>query len=422
MLAAACAGPQAQSSSTPSAQAAPVATAPGYEVPPVLRATDLAPAGLLSGPRYRVAPEVPTNGLLGEFAVQSDFGALDPHGVDLLRIRVAEMASLDQLSKMSESEEFVKAAGRAAVRPVEATFNMVTHPVDTITGMPASLDRLFDRVKLGGEAVVSAASGTPGQSDVQRTESVSQRVGTVTINALGYEEERRRLAKQVGADPYTTNPILAKKLTDVAWVTFSAREMVNITSTVVNPYATALSSVSITNDLIWDTKPADLINLNMKKMREMGATDAQVAAMIKNSSYSITTLTHFVTALERLGPIPGRPEVIALAATAAGLDQARFMTGSVQMLAAHHEWVAPLAAVLATGPVAGRTVHGAIVVVAPVDYVSWTEKAAGFARREDLAASRRDLWLTGKMSPRARTEFERLGWRVHEGTRTAISI
>jgi hypothetical protein len=422
VLAVACAGPPPAQTYQTSSPAAPPPPGSGYEAPPVLKATDLAPAGLLSGPTFRVAPEVPTTGLLGEFAIQSNFGPLDPHGVDLLRIRVAEMAALEQLSKMSETAEFARAAGRAAVRPVEATVNMVTHPVDTITGMPASLDRLFDRVKMGGEAVVSAAAGTPGQSDLDRSKAVSERLGTVTINALGYEEERRHLAKKVNADPYTTNPILAKKLTDVAWVTFSARETVNLVSTVFNPYSLLLSTVSLTNNLIWDMKPADLLELNEKKMKAMGATDAQAAAMIKNPSYSITVLTHFVNGLERLGPIPGRPGVIALAATAAGQDQARFMTGSVLMLAAHHEWVAPLAEVLATGPVVGKTVGGAIVVVAPVDYVVWSAKAADFARRPEFAASSRDLWLTGKMSPRARGEFEKLGWRVHEGAhRTAAA-
>src|SRR5262245_24810494 len=419
MLAAACAGPPPAQTYQTMAPTAPAPVGAGYEAPPVLKASDLAPAGLLSGQTFRVAQEVATTGLLGEFALQSDFGPLDPHGVDLLRIRVGEMGALEQLSKMSNTEEFAKAAGRAAVRPVEATFNMVTHPVDTITGMPASLDRLFDRVKLGSESIVSAAAGTPGQSGVDRTAAVSERIGTVTINALGYEEERRRVAKQVGADPYTTNPILSKKLTDVAWVTFSAREVVNLASTVVNPYAMVLSSVSVTNNLIWDTKPADLIAPNEKKMREMGATDAQVTAMIKNPSYSITTLTQFVTGLERLGPIPGRPGAIALGATAAGQDQARFITGSVLMLAAHHEWVAPLTEVLATGPVVGKTATGAIVVVAPVDYVVWTAKVAEFARRDDLRGTSRDLWLTGKMSPRARGEFEKLGWRVHEGAQRA---
>jgi len=53
-------------------------------------------------------------------------------------------------------------------------------------------------------------------------------------------------------------------------------------------------------------------------------------------------------------------------------------------------------------------------VPAPVDYVSWTERVARFANRDDLKAAERSIWLTGKMSPRARREFEALGWKVNE--------
>jgi hypothetical protein len=73
--------------------------------------------------------------------------------------------------------------------------------------------------------------------------------------------------------------------------------------------------------------------------------------------------------------------------------------------------------VTATGTVVGRETGGGIVVPAPVDYVSWTERVARFANRDDLKASDRTIWLTGTMSPRARREFEALGWKVKEETR-----
>jgi hypothetical protein len=48
--------------------------------------------------------------------------------------------------------------------------------------------------------------------------------------------------------------------------------------------------------------------------------------------------------------------------------------------------------------------------------VSWTERVARFADRPDLKATQRTILLTGKMSSRARQEFEALGWKVTEGT------
>jgi hypothetical protein len=386
-----------------------------YETPPVLQATDLAPAGLVTGQGYSVAPEVPTVWMLGEFMLKADVGTFTPHGLELLRIRVAELAAIRQLDDTSKTAEFAKAAGRAAVRPVASTVNMLAHPVDTISGMPAGVGRFFQRVKLGGEAVADAASSAD-KSGMEKTAAVGGRIGTATINALGFEEERRHLAKKINADPYTTNPVLSEKLDSVAWVAFSAKQAVNLTTAALMPYSMVMSTVSLTNNLIWDMKPADLIALNRKKATDMGASDEAAEALTENKHYSISVLTALMAALERLGEVGGRAEVIALAATAANEDQARFLMGAAQMLAHHHEWVTPLAALMARGTMVGKTAAGGLVVGAPVDYVAWTENVANFARRPDFAASSLDIWLTGRMSPRARQEFERIGWRVHEGT------
>ena len=42
------------------------------------------------------------------------------------------------------------------------------------------------------------------------------------MDALGVNKAKRRIAKQVGADPYTTNPVLAKQLDDLARAAFAA--------------------------------------------------------------------------------------------------------------------------------------------------------------------------------------------------------
>jgi hypothetical protein len=85
----------------------------------------------------------------------------------------------------------------------------------------------------------------------------------------------------------------------------------------------------------------------------------------------------------------------------------------VRMLAKAHA----LEKVTATGTVVGREKGNGIVVPAPVDYVSWTERVARFADRDDLKAAERSIWLRGKMSPRARQEFEARGWKVNEDAR-----
>jgi len=170
----------------------------------------------------------------------------------MLPIRVNEVEAIAKLDDLSNTKEFAEAAGKAIARPVTSTVNMIVHPVETITGFPDGVARLFDRVKLGSERVYQAATA-PDQSGGARAEEASKRVGMATITALGFEKERRDLAKSLGVDPYTTNEILAKKLTDTAWVAFSGRFLIQTATSILVPYSMAMSAVTITNSTVYDT-------------------------------------------------------------------------------------------------------------------------------------------------------------------------
>jgi hypothetical protein len=84
------------------------------------------------------------------------------------------------------------------------------------------------------------------------------------------------------------------------------------------------------------------------------------------------------------------------------------------MLARYHEGTQRIALVTAPGPIIARTVTGALLIPAPVDYVAWTQRSARLAERDDLKAPQRTAWLSGQMSPRARKQFEGQGWIVFE--------
>ena len=384
----------------------------GYEKPPVLKASELAPPTMLKGPRFTVNERVPIVELLGHFTIRSDFGVFEAHGRDMLAIRVVEVGALDELEKTSKTDVFLKAAGATAARPVKAAVNMAKHPVDTARGAPAAVGRFFDRVKLGAQHVTNATEGegTGGE----KTAEVTKRVGSVTADVFGYEEERRALAKRLGVDPYTTNQVLSEKMNEVAWVAFSGRVGLNVVISVAVPFSMAISATSVTNNMVWDMKPADLLKLDEQKLKNMGVDESRVAALMRNPLYSITSLTALVDALESLGGVQGRDQIAAFAAAAGKEDRARLIVEAVQMLARYHATVGPLAQVAAPGPIIARTRGGAILVPAPLDYVPWTRAVATFARRPDLKAKDRTVWLTGKLSPRAKQELAADGWTVRE--------
>ena len=210
--------------------------------------------------------------------------------------------------------------------------------------------------------------------------------------------------------------MLSKKLTDTAWVAFSGRLGVNLLVSAFVPGSTAISSLSFTHDLVYDTPAADLIVLNRQKMVAMGASDAQAQALLGNRWFSLSVLTALVTDLERLSGVAGRPEVLALAATARKEEDARFLAAAVHVLARLDVSGVPIRRVTGRGTVVGFTPDGTVVVPAPVDYLAWTDRVGAFASRADLRAARRGIWLTGRMSGAAHQGFTARGM---DGSRRA---
>ena len=130
---------------------APARAQSGYEAEPVLRAQDLVAPELLKGPSFTVDERVPVRGYLARFTIRSTHGVFEAHGIHMLQIRVREMYALTQLDEMSKTKEFTDAAARAIARPVESTVNMITHPVETVTGLPDGVSRLFHRAGRRGD-------------------------------------------------------------------------------------------------------------------------------------------------------------------------------------------------------------------------------------------------------------------------------
>src|SRR5262249_37760352 len=145
----------------------PSTAASGYEAPPVLKAADLAySADLLQGPRFRVEPDVPTDGLLATFTITSDFGTFTATGPGMLGIRVGEIQALDLLEKTQKSDAFKRALEASAKRTGTSIMTAVTNPVDTVKGLPEGVGRFFERV---GRSVQTGAQKTGDYLEAQKS-------------------------------------------------------------------------------------------------------------------------------------------------------------------------------------------------------------------------------------------------------------
>jgi hypothetical protein len=364
--------------------------APSYETPPMQHAPDLAPAQLLEGPGFRVEDAVPTDGVLARFTIRADVGSFEAHGVETLAVRVAEIGAIRALDRAVQSEAFGKASAAAAARPSDSP--RLEAGIAAAVGTDPFLERLF-------------GAGPTGSGSLDR----------VKIE-LGHEQEVRELAQRLGVDPYSTHPVLASKLRDVAWIAFAGGGARDSIAPAVPAERPALPGSATARGWVYSTSRAELTAKNAERMRGMGASEETLRAVATAPALSLSLQTALVEALGRIGGASGRAEVLAAAAALDNPDQALFLARAAGILADRNEQ-APVAAILSRDPFVARQQSGQLVVVVPGDAVAWTERIAEFAKRADLAAPERAFWISGRASTRARLELEALGFAVHEGVK-----
>jgi len=387
-----------------------------YQEPPVVNVADLLPTTSLSGPGYTVQPQAPTNGAMGQYTIVADSsvfgddaGTYYVESLDMLKIRLSEIPAIAQLDSMSNTDVFAKALASSAVRPVTAAGNMVLHPMDTITGLPSGIGDLFDRVSLGAGEIASSATNSFGSG------KAAGQAGNATLTALGYDQMRRQLARKLHVDPYSSNPILTKKLNHVAWVMFSARMTVDAAMMAV-PGSMIITGVEFTNDLVYQTPKADLIILVQKKLKSFGLSQEEIVSFSTNTAIPLSLQVTAVKDLEALGNIPGRRAAAVNLGNMMTEYQARFLVTSLHMLGQWSQQSSPVIRIWAPGVLVARDQNGTTILPASVDYLSWTQRIAGFATGPNLMAlQNRVLLVTGKMTPLAHQQLTANGWNVQEG-------
>jgi hypothetical protein len=387
-----------------------------FEVPPVLLARDLAPPTLLNGNGFHVDDKVPTDGMIADFTIHTDLGTLQAHGLEMLKIRVAEVPAMTELQNTSKTKVFARSVATNAVRPVAAAGQMILNPIDTVKGLPGGVSRFFGRVGHGAQKIKEAATEPAEASAGEKSVQTAKRTGQAMRDVFGYEQERRELAKRLHVDPYTTNPILSQQLDDFALTAFRAHVAVTTTMSVFIPGSTAITATRIVSTWVWDTPKADLIVMNRKRLEELLVPKQTIKAFMNNPAFPLSVQTAFVESLTQLRAVPGVLGAVTLASTAASEDQGRFLTDAVQALAKYHQTQTPLVRVIAKGTIVGRDRANVLVVPAEVDYVVWTQRMAYFAHRPDLAATKRSIWLSGRMSPLAEKNFEAAGWTINQNS------
>jgi len=378
------------------------------------RPTSFSPSGIPgikpSGSNYAIASPVVSDGFMRIYTFKSAYGDFAAIGDALAQTRIVELAALAELERVSNSDSFRDALTQAGLSPIKYAGAMVTNPGQTISNTLSGIGSLFGRVN----ASMNNMGKTPDNA-VQ--------------NLLGVTEKRRELATHLGVDPYTDFEPLAAKLSQLSEaaaagglvVTGALMAIPGVGGIVVSNVATT-SKVS---DLARDLSAAQLMDLNRRKLGEMGVEKSVAETLLTNRAFTPFDVTVIVTSLESMPGVQNRGAFVARAAEINRHDAAFFMRRQAELLADYYAKSGTLTGFVTLGGYPFNVTRGgAVVGILPLDALSWTENTARSMKnivsdaRSAGYAGRAEMRITGQATPMAKKALKDLGWTVVDNFRS----
>jgi hypothetical protein len=391
------------------------ANAAQFEMPSSRKASEILPPELLVGPRYRIQEKVVSYGYMHHWAVGSDFGTFEVTGDGALRKLLREIRAIAALKEVSTAEAAGNAVVLAAKRPFQFFGDLVTHPVDTVSGIPEGVGTIFANVS-------EAISMEHDPSEDSRLEQ-----------ALFVSSWKRDFCAEFDCDVYSSNKVLQKELNRLGWaasiggLTVSAASMA-ASVTVVS----VLSNMRLADqikDALNEEPPSRLKIINEKNFLSAGVPPNLVERFLAHPYYTPRHDTIIATSMAGLGSAASRGTFIEAALQAQDEVAATFYMNIAQTMLGYHDTVAPLKqlAVVYGFPVA-RSSKNSVLMPFPLDHGVWSERGSQVmkALMEKYKAKGFtggfDLWVTGTLSPIARERLTALGYRVTENVDEKIGF
>jgi len=363
-----------------------------YEQPPSFTARSVLPPSLLTSPYYTLQNQVGVENYQYVFTANTQWGTFRIVGTTLLRVRAREMEATAKLAEIGGAETLVDAAGRTALKPLGTAKGLITQPGKTIGDTFKGVGNFFGGVQASMQATDPRKEG-------------------IIASVSGGAEARRKLAFDLGVDPYTSFKPLDEQLTRLATASAVGNTGVNVgVGFVTGGIGIAISATSTSQKLreaLRDKTAAQLEQTGREFLTAMGISKAAQDAFYANPNLTPTDKAVIVVALKTLGNVSGREIYIETAAGANSIEMAFYYRRQSELIAHYNKKIAPVSGFIQAGraPMV-RTARGTVSIL-PVDYLYWS------APIESLASNARgDMWITGRASNLATSQLAAKGWKL----------
>ncbi len=385
--------------------AAATANAQTFETPSNRLASQILPSNLFSGPYHRVRETVVSYGYMHHYTVDSQFGVFQATGDGALRKLVNEIYAIASLKEFKTTDAFLTSVGTAVKAPFSFAKNLITHPIDTVSGVPQGVFQIFG----------NAAESITMEHDPSEDSRVKQ--------LLFVSSWKRDFAAEHGVDVYSSNEVLQEELNSVGWA--AAIGGLSVSVATMGAGATAvivMKNLRLADQIgsaLKEEPPARLRIINMDKLRAMGISEALANRFLDHPHFTPRHDTVIVANLERLSRARGLSTFLESALSAEDEVGANFFMNMAQTMGGYNDSVAPIEEITAlAGLTMARAENGRALIPFPLDHGVWSERASRIVNH--LVTSYRspgfrggfDLWVTGTVSPRAHQELARIGITV----------
>ena len=137
----------------------------GYEIPPMLQASEIVPAAALTRENFEVEAEVVNDGIMNHYLVTSEYGEFAAYGnLDLAKL-IHQIDAITELEEVSMSDQFLDALGNVATDQLDTVKQVGQHPVTVAKALPKGIFHMFRSYKRAAELGVHAAAGLVGDED-----------------------------------------------------------------------------------------------------------------------------------------------------------------------------------------------------------------------------------------------------------------
>ena len=356
-----------------------------------------------TGTNYTVNPIVRSDGVMRIFDVDTPYGNFAFDGIEFAKLRIHELNAIAAIEKMSQSEEFGKAFGRAALGPIKFGADLITNPAGTVERSLTGIGNMFDRFGAG------------------LSNNRADRDGLVD-SLLGVSDTQRELAVDLDVDPYTDFPPLAQKLKEMAGVMASGGLPIKAgLSFVPGGIGIAISSVATVSDArdtLRSKTAAQVIAETRATLLGLGIPDESISRLVENRNYTPADLLIMALALKKLNA-ENTTAFVDHVAGAGTRNVAFYHRRRAQILAARSNELGGIVSFVTFGgqPI-NITRNGNVVAAFTVDDIAWTD----VQQRTFIAATAEIqrmkpgttpvLATTGAVTPMAATEIGQRGWKI----------